>query len=47
MVNTFYNSTKGTIKKLQSSKGRTNLKFSKIISSYFNEMNIRRQSGIF
>ena len=40
MVNTTYNSTEDMIKKLQSLKGKTKLKFYKNPSIYY-EMNIR------
>ena len=38
MVNTDYNSTEDMINKLQELKGKTNLKFYKIISNYYIEM---------
>ena len=47
MVNTTYNSTEDMINKLQSSKGKTKLKFYQNISNLFDEMNIRTQSGNF
>ena len=47
MVNTTYNSTKDTIDKLQTLKGKTKLNFYQKISNYYDEMNIRRQSGTF
>ena len=40
-VNTTYNSTEDMINKLQLLKGKTKLKFYKIISNYFNEMKHR------
>ena len=42
MVNTTYNSTEDMIDKLQSLKGRTNLKFYKNISNYYTEMKNRK-----
>ena len=47
MVNTTYNSSEDMISKLQLLKGRTKLKFYQNISNYYNEMIIRRRSGIF
>ena len=47
MVTATYNSAENMINKLQSLKGKTKLKFYKNISNYYNEMNIRRQSGNF
>ena len=45
MVNTKYYSTENIINKLQQLKGKTKLKFYKIISNYYNEMkNIKFQS---
>ena len=41
MVNTTYNTTHEVINKLQSLKGKTKLTFHKIISKYYDEMNIR------
>ena len=41
MVNTTYNSTEDMIKKLQSLKGKTKLKFYKNIKNYYIEMNNR------
>ena len=38
MVNTSYNSTEDMMKKLQELKGKTKLKFFKIISNYYTEM---------
>ena len=40
MVNTTYNSTEDTIKKIQELKGKTKLKFYENISNYY-DMNIR------
>ena len=47
MVNTTYNSTQDMINKLQQLKGKTKLKFYRNISNFYDEMNIRRQSGTF
>ena len=47
MVNITYNSTEDVIKKLQSLRGQTKLKFLKNISNFYDEMNARRQSGLF
>ena len=47
MVNTTYNSTQEVIKNLQSLKCKTKLKFYKKTSNHYDEMNIRRRSGIF
>ena len=47
MINTTYNSTENMINKIQQLKGKTKLKFYKIISNYYEEMNIRRQSDTF
>ena len=47
IVNTFSNSTQNMIKKSQSLKAKTKLQFFKTISIYYNETNIRRQSGNF
>ena len=38
VINTNYSSTEDMINKLQSLKGKTKLKFYKIISKYYNEM---------
>ena len=40
-INTTYNSTEDMINKLQQLKGKTNLKFYKNISKYYDNMNIR------
>ena len=47
MVNTTYNSTHDMIKKLQQLKVKTKLKFYQNISKFYDEMNIRKQSGTF
>ena len=47
MVNTIYNTTQNMIIELQSLKGKTRNKFHKSISNYYDETNIRRQSGAF
>ena len=47
MVNTTYKSSEDKINKLQSLKGKTKLKFYKNLSKFYDEMNIRRQSGNF
>ena len=47
MVNTTHIATQDMINKLQSLKVKTKINFYKNISNYYNEMNIRRQSGIF
>ena len=47
VVNRIYNSSKNMIDKLPQLKGKTEIKFYKIISYYYDEMNIRRQSGTF
>ena len=47
MIITTYISTEDLINKLQSLKGKTKLKFFRSISDYYDEMNIRRQSGTF
>ena len=41
MINTTYNSTEDMIKKLQSLKGKTKLKFYKSLSNYYDEMKNR------
>ena len=41
MVNTNYNSTEDMINNLQQLKGKTNLKFYKNISNYYDNVNIR------
>ena len=41
MINTTYKSSESMIIKLKELKGKTKLKFCKIISNYFDEMNIR------
>ena len=41
MVNTNYNSTDDMIDKLQQLKGKTKLNFYKIISSFYDNMNIK------
>ena len=41
LVNTTYNSTKDMINELQELKGKTKLKFYKIISNYYDNMNIK------
>ena len=46
-VNTTYNSTQDMINRVQSSKGKTKLKFQQSISIFYDEMNIRIQSGTF
>ena len=38
MINTTYNSTEDKINNLQQLKGKTNIKFYKIRSNYYNEM---------
>ena len=45
MFNTTYSSTQDTIIKLQLLKGKTKWKVHKIISNYYDEVIIRRQSG--
>ena len=47
MVKTTYNSSEEMIIKLQLVKGKTKLKFYKSINNYYDEMNFRRQSGVF
>ena len=47
MVITTYNSTQDTFIKLQLLKGETKLKFYKNICNHYDEMNNRRQNGIF
>ena len=47
MVNGKYETTEDIISKLKSLKGKTKLKFHKNMSNYYDEMNIRRQSGTF
>ena len=47
MANTSYNSTQEMIDKLQLLKGKTKLNFHQNISNYYDDMNIRRQNGIF
>ena len=47
MINTVYISSEGMINKLQLLKGKATLNFYKNISNYYDEMNIRRQSGAF
>ena len=47
MANTTYNTTQDMINKLQILKGKTKLNLSKNISTDYDEMNIRRQSGNF
>ena len=47
MANTTYSSSEDMIKKLQLLKGKTKLKVYKNISKYYDEINIRRQSGAF
>ena len=42
MVNTTYNSTEDIINKLQNLKGKTKLNFFKIISTFYDNMNIRK-----
>ena len=42
-----YNSTQDNKKELQSLKGKAKLEFCKHIIKYYDEMNIRRKSGIF
>ena len=44
---TTYNSTKELNNQLKSSKGKTKSKFYQNISNYFDEVNIKRQSGTF
>ena len=41
MVNTAYNSTEDMIGKLQSLKGKTKLNFYKIITNYYDNLDIR------
>ena len=41
MVNTTYNSTEDMINKIEEIKGKTKLKLYKIISKYYDIMNIR------
>ena len=47
MINTTYNSSKDMNNKLQMLKEKTKIRFYKNISNYYDEMNIRRQSGNF
>ena len=47
IVNTTYTSSEDLINNLESLKGKTKLKFYKNISIYYDEKNIRRQSGTF
>ena len=47
MISTSYISSDDMIKKLQSLKGKTKLKFYQKLSNYFDQRNIRRQSGTF
>ena len=47
MVKTTYKSPEDMNNKLQSLKGKTKIKFYKIIFNYYDEMNIRRRSGNF
>ena len=47
MVNTIYNSTEDMINKLQQLKGKTKLKFSKNVSIYYDNMNIRSDEDPF
>ena len=47
MVNTTYNSTEDMISKLQSLKGKMKLKFYKILSDYYDNMNIRMDEDPF
>ena len=47
MVNTIYKTIQDMIDKIQKLKGKTKLKFYQYISNYYDEMNIRRQSGTF
>ena len=47
MVNTTYNSTKDKIKKLQSLKCKTKVKFYQNISKYYNGMNYGGHCGNF
>ena len=44
MVNTFFNTTEDMIINLQKIKGKVKLNFYKIISIYYEKMNIRRPS---
>ena len=47
IVNTTFNSTEEMINKLQQLKGKTKLKFYKNISTYYDNMNIRRDEDPF
>ena len=47
MVNTKYNSTEDMINKLQELKGKTKLKFYKIISIYYDNLNVRMDEDPF
>ena len=47
MVNTTYNSTEDMINKLEKLKGKTKLKFYKIISNYYDNMNIKFDEDAF
>ena len=47
MVNTLYNSTKDMIFKLQQLKGKTKLKLYKLISNYYDNMNINMDEDPF
>ena len=47
MVNTNYNTTEVMINIIERLRGKTKLKFNQNVSNYYDEMNYRRQSGIF
>ena len=47
MINNTYNSTEHKIKKLDNLEGKTKINFYQNISSYYDEMYIRRQSKTF
>ena len=45
MINTEYKTSEDMIKKLQSLKGKTKVRFYQNISNFYGEMNYRRQIG--
>ena len=47
MAKTTYNSTEDMIIKIQQLEVKTKLKFHQNLSNYYDEMNVRRQSGNF
>ena len=47
MVNTTFYSSEDMIKKLQSLKCKTKSNFYEMLKNYYDEINIRRQSGTF